>query len=338
MNNQIADDCAGILGRIGPLPEGTYLITGATGVIGSYLTKALSMGEEREMGPVRIHAVSHRPSLDPWIEDNSAVTRHFGDVSDPDFVASLPKCDVVIQAAGYGQPGKFLANPLDTLKLNVIGTMNLINHVENGGQFLYLSSSEVYSGLDATQYTEEDIGTTTPYHPRAGYIEAKRSGEAVVAAFSRMTGIPAASARVALAYGPGTRRDDSRVLNELVARALQSGYVSLKDSGAARRTYCYVSDAALMLLAIIQSKHSGPVNVGGTSRTTIRDLAKLVADLAGAEFKEPDEIPTYATGAPDDVSMDLSRVLSFGVVPDWVDLETGLARTISWQRDNLGPW
>ena len=70
--------------------------------------------------------------------------------------------------------------------------------------------------------SESDIGTTTPLHPRASYIEGKRGGETICNAY-RSQGVRAVSARLALAYGPGTRKGDKRAMNSFIEKALMPG-------------------------------------------------------------------------------------------------------------------
>ena len=94
---------------------------------------------------------------------------------------SSEKFDVVIHSAGYGQPDKFMANPMLTLSLNTLVTEQLLRLVNQNGKFLFVSSSEIYSGLSNPPFKESQSGTTNTNHPRAPYIEAKRTGEAMVA-------------------------------------------------------------------------------------------------------------------------------------------------------------
>ena len=93
-----------------------------------------------------------------------------------------------------------MANPAATIKVNTTATATLLQKLRPGGAFLFLSSSEIYSGLKKSLVNESDIGTSTPLHPRSSYIEGKRCGEAICNAY-RAQGVRAVSARLALAYG-----------------------------------------------------------------------------------------------------------------------------------------
>ena len=110
----------------------------------------------------------------------------------------------------------FTKHKLDTIAVNTSFLLKLFKYLKPNGKFLYISSSEVYSGATPS-HTEEMIGTTTPQHPRACYIEGKRCGEAICTAY-REQGYYVKIARLALAYGPGTKAHDTRVINEFIEK------------------------------------------------------------------------------------------------------------------------
>ena len=172
-----------------------------------------------------------------------------------------------------------MENQVKTLKINTIGTFNLLEKLLPEGKFMFISSSEVYSGLSTPPHRENEIGTTNTTHPRSCYIEAKRCGEAICNAYRAM-GIQAKSARLSLAYGPGTRPNDMRVINSFIQKALIQGYINLMDQGLAFRTYCYISDAMEIMWNILVKGKEPVYNVGGFSKVTIAELAKLI----GAEI------------------------------------------------------
>jgi nucleoside-diphosphate-sugar epimerase len=106
-----------------------------------------------------------------------------------------------------------MSNPIATMQINISATIALLQRLRPNGSFIFISSSEVYCGLTESNFHEEHIGTTTPYHPRSSYIEGKKSGEAACNAF-RSQGVRAISARLGDVYGPGTRKHDKRALNK----------------------------------------------------------------------------------------------------------------------------
>jgi nucleoside-diphosphate-sugar epimerase len=311
----------------------TVLITGASGIVGTHLLYALHHCQTVLGLPVQVVGVVRRTPAHLAPLSSAGRLRFLeGDLVEPHFLGGLPEADFIVHAATYGQPGRFLAEAAGTLRLNTTVTFALLERLRPGGGFLFLSSSEVYSGLGGPPFTEDQIGTTGPTHPRACYIEGKRCGEAICQAH-RDKGAAVRAARLSLAYGPGIRPGDQRVLHSFIERGLREGVIRLRDRGEARRTYCYVADAAHMLWRILLEGKQLLYNVGGTSRTTIAELATLVGGLLETPvvFPAPAEAGG-AAGAPDEVCLDLTRFREEFGAPDYLPLSEGVARTIAWQR------
>lgn len=224
----------------------------------------------------------------------------------------------------------FAKDKIRTIQINTESTYELFKLLNQNGKFLFISTSEVYSGAPHP-HTEDIIGTTTPQHPRACYIEGKRCGEAICMAY-REQGYDVKIARLALAYGPGTKPHDTRVLNELIEKALTTQTINLMDKGEAIRTYLYVEDCAEMMLDIL-FKGSQPVyNVGGTSTTTIKDLALMIAKQTNSKVILGDKT---LKGSPDSVKLNMIRTL-YEFPREFVSLEEGIKRTIAYQKTLYG--
>jgi len=313
------------------LDGGSVLITGASGLVGTYFLGTLLSARNQGRFIERITVTTRSGKFPKTNLNLQDVDIHTGDLGDWDFVNSLPEADLIIHAAGYGQPGKFMTNPMLTIRINTIATEVLIQKTRPGGRFLFVSSSEVYSGLESHDYSETQIGTTNTDHPRAPYIEGKRCGETYTSLASSLLGIRSTSARLALAYGPGVGLTDERVLNHFVKSAVISHRIVLKDAGTARRTYCYVTDAIKLMFAALLQGNESIYNIGGISRTSIQELAVLVGDLTGADVVVP-ESGVGLVGAPQDVKLNIEKVLRLVEDKSFVDLREGLRRTITWYQ------
>ena len=338
MNHIVERDIDAVVRRLNweTLGSMDVLVSGATGILGSYLYAIFRRGQTLGYHHGVVWGLSKRGGTPLGLKENSRAPVVACDVSTLAGPLLANKFDLVIHAAGYGQPSKFTTTPLDTVRVNTSGTLNMLAQVTDGGRFAYLSSSEVYSGLPHGLALESEIGTTTPEHVRGAYIESKRCGEAIVHAARVEKNLQAVAFRLALAYGPGARRDDGRVLNQIILSALVNRRIELRDSGSAVRTYCYVSDAAEMLLRVITRDYSGVVNLGGESTTTIRGLAESVSRITGATLVIPDQGSQALAGAPESVQLDLSRLRALSDMGALVSLDDGLERTIAWQRHQLG--
>lgn len=331
-NSIIEQDCRSISEKIdlSRLNHKSILLTGATGLIGTYILFTISSFVKGGGKPEKLYLVTHRSLPEhleefrqyPWVEILT------GDLCDTDFCSCLPCCDYMIHAACYGQPGKFLEEPEKTLKLNTLTTFFLLEHLKSGGHFLFISTSELYSGNKNLPYKETEIGNTNTNHPRSCYIEGKRCGEAICNAY-RAKGIDAKSARLCLAYGPGVSKNDRRVLYNLIAKALKSGRIELLDSGSAMRTYCYVQDAVELILDIMLFGKDEVYNVGGHSKTSILNLAELIGNLLEVDVDVPQTGHTL-TGAPLNVELDMTKCEREFQKHDYIDLQDGLIRTIGW--------
>lgn len=280
------------------------LICGAYGLVGSNICKVL----ERDYPEIEITKVKC------YVEYN------------------LPKCyDYIIHAGGYGQPQMFGKDKIRTIGINTTYTHVLINDfLKEGGKFLFISSSEVYSGAPSP-HKETDIGTTTPQHPRACYIEGKRCGEAICMAYLEQ-GYDVKIARLALAYGPGTKKGDTRVLNQFIEQALTTKEIHLKDDGSAVRTYCYIDDAVEMLLNILFYGKDCVYNVGGVSTLTIKDVAEYIGEITKSTVYLGDK---SLAGSPDSVKLDLIKYLD-EFPKQFVDFGIGIQKTIDYQKKLYG--
>lgn len=310
----------------------TIVITGASGLVGTYLLAGLTHIPPKNR-PKKIYAVCQSKSEKHWkeIADRISITLLRGDLCNDLFADTLPKADILIHASGYGQPGKFMIDPIKTIKLNTAVTLKLLEKLKPKGKFLFISSSEVYSGLTHSPFKEKQIGTTNTDHPRSCYIESKRCGEAIIFS-ARSKGIDAKSVRLSLAYGPGTRIDDRRALNSFIGRALTEKKIEMMDSGEALRTYCYITDATHMMWDVLLHGKENIYNVGGISRTTIAALAKLIGKIVGVPVVIPKSKKQALASAPEDVRLDLYKTRKEFGKNDFVSLEEGLLKTISWQK------
>lgn len=307
-----------------PLDGARVFISGATGLIGMHLLTILYVLKREGYKIEGFGQYHNKPA--PY-------TRELVQLADFQLYhdsLELPQTDVIIHSAGYGQPTRFMTEAAETIHVNTTITEQLLESLNPGGRFLFVSSNEVYHGLDKEFATEEDIGTTTPYHPRSGYIEGKRSGEAITYAY-RKNGVNATSARLNLTYGPGARAKDKRALSVFIDQAIASGHIEMKFAGKEMRTCCYAKDVASMLWKVALHGTKPVYNVGERSTTSISELASIVARLTGSTIHAPDE-DKELPGSHALPRMDISLMEADLGRTDYTSLEEGLKRTIEWHR------
>ena len=291
----------------------TVIITGASGLIGTYFLCSL-----KQLKNIKVIAIIRSRPLKFWQElaQDSRIKVLRGDLTKVNPYRHLPQADYIIHAAGYGQPGRFIAEPRQTLKLNTIAVKKLLENLKPEGRFLYLSSSEIYCQTDI-------------HHSRFTYITAKKAGEAICQA-AKTQGVNVKIARLSLAYGPGTKPDDRRVLNQLIAKGLK-GKVSLLDGGEAKRTYGYVTDSVAIMWQVLLKGKETVYDVAGESQTTIFNLAKKISQYLKVPLVTGQKNKGIA-GAPEEVRVDISRMKQEFNKHRFVLLADGLKQTIEWQR------
>jgi nucleoside-diphosphate-sugar epimerase len=314
------------------LKNKTVLITGASGLLGTYFLETINTFINKTNSKVKVFCIIHGDIPNHLIKFKKRRGFNFikGDLTDSAFLKKLPKADIILHCAGYGQPRKFLENKIKTLKLNTLSTFFLFEKLKIKGKFLFVSSSELYSGLKNPPYKESLIGSTNTDHPRACYIEGKRCGETICLSYQQI-GYDVKIGRLALAYGPGTKINDQRVLNSLIQKGIINKKIVLLDKGEAVRTYCYISDVIEMFWKILIFGKESVYNVGGISKIKIKNLAKKIGKILNV----PVIIPTNDNsliGAPREVSLDLSKIKREFKKNEFVSIEEGIRRTIDWQN------
>lgn len=303
------------------------LITGASGLVGFYLAQC-------------IKKLQNELNIDLYLSYKNSIPNYLKEYYDFPYteikedITSIklePKFfDVIIHSSGYAQPMKFLSDSLTTIKINTHATINLLDSLKSDGKFLFVSTSELYSGNDNFNIDESQIGTSTPSHNRACYIESKRCGEAICHSYITL-GYDVKIARLSLAYGPFTKLGDLRVLNSIIDKGLNNDTIELMDDGSALRTYCYITDVVEMFWNILLHGSEITYNISGFSNISIKELA----ENAGSKLNKKVITPTSLnglTGSPKIVNISSEKYINEFNKQDFVDMEHGMKNVIEWMK------
>lgn len=332
-NSIIENDVKGVLSNvdISEVKNKRILITGATGLIGTYFVYSLIEASKQGIVPKSLSFVHHNPlpSYLKKVEEIDWVYPIQGDLCDNKIFEKMDCYDYIIHLAGYGQPIKYSMDKTKTVKLNTTVTMELLERLAENGKFLFASSCSVYAGAEK-DCTEDDIGSINTTHPRACYIEGKKCGETIINTF-REKGINAKSARISYTYGPGIKESDRRALYEFIRKGT-SGKIELLDDGSAQRIYCYITTCLELLWDILLFGKNPIYNVGGIERISILDVANMVGQYMDAEVILP-EISNPLIGSPTNERYSMSRTLKEFPV-SFVPFKEGVKKTIDWYRSN----
>lgn len=311
----------------------TLLLTGASGLFGTYILYTIEELCRRGRGPAKVYAIIHRQVPEHLQELMTHTWVRFirGDLASDAFCAELPNADYIIHSSGYGQPGKFLQEPVSALRQNTMATFALIDKLNPDGKFLYVSSGAVYAENPKNEYFEDDISFATLSHPRLCYIEGKRCGEAICELYRR-EGKDIKIVRPSFTYGPGVRKDDVRVLYDFIRKGM-SGDIHMRDHGQGVHIYEYVSDAVEEMWNVLLHGRQNAYNLAGHSEVSIRALADQIADLLGVGVVVP-ELDQTVPGAMMKQKVNSDRVENEFAKSNFVPMSEGLKNTVEWYCTN----
>ena len=308
------------------------LITGATGLLGTHFVSFFLESLKSKYKPKKITLIykSTLPKHFVFLKKIDKIKLIKSNLDNFDNLR-IKKQDYIIHLAGYGQPSKFSKYPIETFKLNTQVVLSLLEKINRNGKFLYLSSSEIYSGLK-NKWTEDRVGTANTDHPRACYIQSKKSGETLVNLYGKKLNISTKSVRLCLAYGPGNKIDDKRALYQFIEKAIKKKKIEMLDSGVEKRSYIYISDTIEKLINIIFFGTKNIYNLGGEENITILGLAKKIGKILKVPVIVPIKKQLNKIGAPFSASVKNNAYNKEFKYKKLKSLNYGLEKTIKWQK------
>ncbi len=277
--------------------------------------------------------------LDNFITGNRENVAHLLDEPDFTFVehdiigpfeAPEPPA-FVFHLASPASPPAYLRWPIETLEVGSVGTKNALEIARRAGaRFLFTSTSEIYGDPEVSPQPERYRGSVSCTGPRSVYDEAKRYGEALVTAYRRHHDVDTRIVRIFNTFGPRLKPEDGRAVSNFIKQALAGEPLTIYGDGSQTRSFCYVSDLIDGLVALMESDHAEPVNIGSPDERTILEIAELILAKTGStstiEFHPlPEDDPLQRK--PD---ISLARDV-LGWAPQ-VSLEDGLDLTLDWFR------
>lgn len=276
------------------------LITGATGLIGSFMADLLLYANRIEHAEIEIYLLAR---------DEKRIKERFAsslgekrlyfiiqDVVNPLEMAA--PVDYIIHAAGDGFPSAFREHPVETMVPALFGTYQLLQYAKRNKiqKFLYISSGEVYGKVlgESHAFAEDECGYLDSMNVRSCYPMAKRCAETLCASFWAQHHVPVVIARPSHTYGACTSEHDNRATAQFLNNAVDGENIILHSAGKQMRSYTYVADCVSGILTVLLKGENGEAyNIANAaSRVTIADFADIVARKANVDCirKIPDEI------------------------------------------------
>ena len=260
----------------------------------------------------------------------------FGQMNISEFPSDTPKAEVdyIFHLASPASPIKYLQAPIETLKVNSIGTLNMLNlALKNNAKFLFASTSEIYGDPLVHPQPESYWGNSNPIGIRSCYDEGKRFSEALVMAYNREYGLDTRIARIFNTYGPRMDINDGRVVPNFISQALKKKPLTIFGDGEQTRSFCYVTDLVEGLYKLMLSEGNTPVNLGNPNEVNINKFASIISDLVGVGLETtPCDLPK------DDPKRRKPDIHTAKVRLDWeptISLEEGLKKTISYFKEKI---
>jgi dTDP-glucose 4,6-dehydratase len=300
----------------------TCLVTGGAGFLGSHLCETLLSRGNRVICVDNLETGSLANIA--HIRDEQFVFLQ-ADIVNPYFVDE--PVDSVYHLASPASPIDYLRLPLHTLKVGSQGTHNTLGLAKaHRARFLIASTSEVYGDPQVHPQTEDYWGHVNPIGPRGVYDEAKRYAEALTMAYHRQQGVDTAIIRIFNTYGARMRPHDGRAIPTFMRQALTGRPITVFGDGSQTRSFCYVDDLIAGMIALSESGHHFPVNIGNPDEFTLLELAETVIDVTSSKSEIVHE--ALPTDDPKQRKPDISLASDLLSWKPTTSLRDGLRRTI----------
>ena len=333
-----------------PLPwdrfrDKAVLLSGATGMVGSFLIDVIMERNERNGMNCRVYALGR--------SEEKARTR-FGERCDHPLFSFIPydinrpfvrddigTVDFVLHLASNTHPMQYSTDPIGTITTNIIGLQNMLEFACAHGaeRFAFASSNEIYGENrgDAELFGEDYCGYIDCNTLRAGYPESMRCGEALCQAYMKQKGIDVCIPRLTRSYGPTMLMSDTKAISQFIRKGIAGEDIVLKSAGTQYYSYTYVADAVSGLLTVLLLGNSGEAyNIADeASDMQLKDLAALIAENAGRKvvFEIPDAVEAQGYSKATKARLDGSKLRTLGWKPVY-DLRSGIRRTMEILRQN----
>lgn len=315
----------------------SVFVTGAHGLLGSWLVRALLARGDRVAILQRDRAARSPLTLDPPAEPFDIV---HGDLNEPGLMARAlgeQEVDTVFHLAAQTIVGTANRSPLGTFESNVRGTWTLLEacRLHGAERVVVAASDKAYGASTTLPYTEE-----MALDPRYPYDVSKAATDMIARSYWHTFGLPVAVTRFANLYGGGDL-NRSRLIPEAVAAALAGRAPVIRSDGSPERDFLYVEDAVAAYLALadaLDGERAGArgeaFNAGGGEPHAVRDVVARICAIAGTDVA-PD---VRGTGTPageiDRQWVDASKLRALTGWAPRVGLDEGLRRTVEWYREH----
>ena len=309
-------------------------ITGGAGFIANTLIQRLI-----EDNKITVYDNFHRDTLSGSgyaYHPNINVIK--GDVLDFDLLnESMKGAEVVIHTAGIAGIDTVIKKPVNTMRVNMMGTANALEAAKRNGvsdRFVDFSTSEVFGSMAFKSSEQDETVSGSAGEARWTYAVSKLAGEHLAHAYYTQHDLPVVTVRPFNVYGPGQTGEGA--IQIFIKKALKNEDIFIHGDGNQIRAWCFVDDFVECIFRCLDNDKAvgESFNIGNSRAViTILGLAQTVCRVLGSSSKIIFKDALSADIALRIPSVDKSvEILGFKAK---VDLEEGIARTAEWMKTQM---
>ena len=310
------------------------LVTGGAGFIGSHLCKSL-LDDGYQVVCLDSLITGNKKNIEGLLTNSNFEFLEL-DVTKPNDQIKNLSVSYIFHLASPASPIDYQNLPEETLLVNSLGTLNMLNlSKETNAKILIASTSEIYG--DPLEHPQKETywGNANSFGPRSCYDESKRFAEAATYVFLQKHKIDARIVRIFNTYGPNMQKDDGRVVSNFINWAISGEDIKIDGDGSQTRSFCYVTDLVDGIKkAMFTEGTKGEIfNLGNPEEYKISELAEKIIELLNSKSK----VTFSGSFRPDDPMQRCPDITKAQTVLNWepkVKLEEGLIKTIEYYKQN----
>ena len=240
--------------------------------------------------------------------------------------------DEIYNLACPASPPKYQKYPIETLKTNFLGVLNLLElaRVKNA-KILQSSTSEIYGEPEITPQHENYRGNVNTIGIRSCYDEGKRVAETLMMEYHNQYNIDIRIARIFNTYGSKMDKNDGRVISNFINQSLNNYDITIYGKGEQTRSFCYIDDLIDGLIKLMNSDYIYPINLGNPYEINMIELKDIIIELTNSKSKI-----IYKDLPSDDPTNRKPDIIRANNILNWKpshDLKNGLIKTIEYFRN-----